>query len=411
MIAYLSKGEVKEFLDSEAKSTIGFSFEWEREEVVHLHPARPLHGYGSEGRCLFSRGVVEKESVEASVSFLVEAISEDGVKGFERRGGVWRELDVRFIPSREDLYSRSRGLLEVGVLEKKRVMIVGLGSFGSHIAVELAKAGVGQFSLWDFDRVELHNLARHIATTRDLGRLKTDVMADAVAGKNPYAAVEKFPFDINENLELMERELAKSDLVICATDNNQSRMKLSKALLRHGKVAIFGRAVTRAEGGDVFRYRPGGACYCCLIGNGWFDRGGEEITHVSDPRIPAYASDPSALVQVGLSADIEPICNMMVKLALVELSRGCASGLKELEDELVFDYYLWANRRERRYRNWVALPVAGNKPTILRWYGAMIPRDEACVVCAEGGVLLDEGDAVEPVAAADTADIDVNLDL
>lgn len=49
----------------------------------------------------------------------------------------------------------------MNVLEGKRVMIVGLGSFGSQIAIELAKAGVGSYSLWDFDRVELHNLARH----------------------------------------------------------------------------------------------------------------------------------------------------------------------------------------------------------------------------------------------------------
>lgn len=36
----------------------------------------------------------------------------------------------------------------MNVLEGKRVMIVGLGSFGSQIAIELAKAGVGElFSL------------------------------------------------------------------------------------------------------------------------------------------------------------------------------------------------------------------------------------------------------------------------
>ena len=47
--------------------------------------------------------------------------------------------------------------LELNILEGKRVMIVGLGSFGSQIAIELAKAGVGHFALMDFDRVELHN--------------------------------------------------------------------------------------------------------------------------------------------------------------------------------------------------------------------------------------------------------------
>ena len=411
MLVYLAKGEVEEFERSGSDSVDGYAFEWEDEDVVHLHINRPIHGFGRERKCRFSVGLKARESVMPEVSYFVHIANGSAPVAYCREGDGWKELDLSFIPSKDDLYSRNKGLLEIGVLEKKRVMVVGLGSFGSQISIELAKAGVGQFSLWDFDRVELHNLARHTCTTKDLGRLKTDAILDAVQGKNPYAIIDKFPLDINDNLDLMESEIEKSDLVICATDNNQSRMNLSKALLRHGKVCIFGRAVTRAEGGDVFRYKPGGACYCCLIGNGWFDRSAEEITNVNDPRIPAYAADPNAMVQVGLSADIEPICNLMVKLSLVELSRGSDSGLKELEDELVFDYYMWANRRERRYKNWVPMPTAGNKPTILRWYGAKIQRDEHCALCAEDNMILDEGDAIQHFDSGDTSDINVNLDF
>ena len=64
------------------------------------------------------------------------------------------------IPSREDLYSRSKGILEVDVLQDRRVAIVGLGSFGSHIAIN-DQGRVGEFDIFDFGRIELHNLARH----------------------------------------------------------------------------------------------------------------------------------------------------------------------------------------------------------------------------------------------------------
>ena len=144
---------------------------------------------------------------------------------FEVVNGELVERNVNYIPSKDDLYSRSKGILEVNVLESKRVMIVGLGSFGSQIAIELAKAGVGHFSLFDFDRVELHNLARHTCTIKDLGRLKTDAIYDAIVGKNPYAHVEKFPIDINDDLQLLHDEISKADIVICATDNNTSRFK------------------------------------------------------------------------------------------------------------------------------------------------------------------------------------------
>ena len=321
----------------------------------------------------------------------------------------WEKADVFLIPSEENLFSRSKGILEVGILKRKRVMIVGLGSFGSQIAIELAKAGVGSFALMDFDRVELHNLSRHTATVHDLGRLKTNVIEEAILGKNPYAKVDKYPVNINENLPLLYDEVGKADLIICATDNNSSRFNLSKALVEKRKPGIFGRAITRAEGGDVFRYRPGGPCYCCLVGEG--DLREEEITDVAsarrDGRIAAYVSpeDADAMVQVGLSSDIEPICNMMVKLSLVELSRGEESGISSLEDEFVYDYYMWANRRERHFANWKALPNAGGYPTILRWYGARIEKEADCPICSDSYCLDKDDDST--VEGLENIDIDL----
>lgn len=301
----------------------------------------------------------------------------------------------------DDLCSRSAGLIENGALMKRRVLIVGLGSFGSVVAVGLAKAAVGSFALMDFDRLERHNVVRHACFLKDVGRLKTEAVEEQILGKNPYAQVDTFAVDMNDHLDLLASEIDRADLVICATDNNKSRFNLSRTLVKHSKVCLFGRAVTRAEGGDVFRARPGGPCYCCLVGNGWYDAAAEEITDKASARangrIAAYVSDEDAdaLVQVGLASDIEPITNLMVKLALVELSRGTNAGISALEKELTFDYYMWANRRERRHRNWKAFPDAGNGPTILRWYGAAIRRNDGCALCSSGGLRLDEGADVE----------------
>ena len=395
-ILYADMEELKRFFNSSETQVVGKAYEWEGEDVVHLHTAPLAHAFGQEKSVVFHKGKAEHDTPN---TFVVEVSESEGVlKAFffyVDENGTRTPLKVEFIPSRDELYSRSKGILEIGTLAQKRVIVIGLGSFGSQIAIELAKAGVGAFSLFDFDRVELHNLARHTAITKDLGRLKTDVIEEAIKGKNPYAKVDKFAVNINENLDLLAEEVAKADIVICATDNNVSRFNLSTVLVQKQKPGIFGRAVTRAEGGDVFRYRPGGPCYCCLIGNQWFEQAQEEITNVESARrndqIAAYVSDEDAdaMVQVGLSADIEPICNMMVKLALVELSRGTQSGISCLEDELVYDYYMWANRRERRHKNWAAMPGAGGKPTIMRWYGAHVNKNETCSICSTHEVTLD----------------------
>lgn len=420
MIVYAEKEELLAFVAGVETERRGIACEWEGEGVVHVHLSHPEHAYGRVHDCIF---VKDDAAVDGSgwCRISVERIGEDvrAKASFDAADDCPGPVEVKFVPSRGELYSRNRGLLELDVLSAKRVMIVGLGSFGSQIAIELAKAGVGEFSLFDFDRVELHNLVRHTGTTADLGRLKTDVIAASITGKNPYARVERHPIDINDDLALMAAEIDKADLVICATDNNRSRFNLSRLLQEHQKVCLFGRAVTRAEGGDVFVSRPGGPCYCCLIGNDWFDAQAEEISSEAagrrSGRIAAYtsAADADAVVQVGLSADIEPICNLMVKLALVELSRGSDSGIASLEDELVYDYYMWANRRERRYANWAPMPNAKNRPTILRWYGARIAKDEHCAICGTQGVALDLGAEFEDAVGGvdDMSDVRVDLDV
>lgn len=415
-IVYLREDELREAAEmlTEKKHIPAFVEEVDKEGVYHIR----LRAQASNvTMCHELPGFCTKESELMSSSemrayrFCVLLTDASPEVWCQQQSGDrnWEKAAVFLIPSEENLFSRSKGILEVGILKRKRVMIVGLGSFGSQIAIELAKAGVGSFALLDFDRVELHNLSRHTATVHDLGRLKTNVIAEAILGKNPYAKVDKYPVNINENLPLLYDEVEKADLIICATDNNSSRFNLSKALVEKGKPGIFGRAITRAEGGDVFRYRPGGPCYCCLVGEG--DLREEEITDVAsarrDGRIAAYVSpeDADAMVQVGLSSDIEPICNMMVKLSLVELSRGEESGISSLEDEFVYDYYMWANRRERHFANWKALPNAGGYPTILRWYGARIEKEADCPICSNSYCLDKDDDST--VEGLENIDIDL----
>lgn len=296
------------------------------------------------------------------------------------------ECSVKFIPEKSELYSRSRGLLETDVLAKKKVGIVGLGSGGSPIAVELAKAGIGKFVLIDFDRIELSNLARHICGINDLGRFKTFAVRDYILQKNPYAEITTCEIDVNEHQEECIKALKDVDIILCASDNDKSRFFLNDIALKNKIPAIFGRAITRAIGGDVLRVRPHvGPCYNCLYSQNLRNTE-EEISQKERQAkkfLPDYTSEENliAVVQVGLASDISPITNFMVKLALLELSRGTNSGISSLEEDLVADFYIWANRREYVYDGWSKLEYNFNKPSILRWYGAKINKDPDCLAC------------------------------
>ena len=90
------------------------------------------------------------------------------------------------------------------------------------IVVVFSIAFVGHFLVLDFDRIELHNIARHICGVNELGRLKVNAVKDAILLKNPYAQVETYDIDMNKQLDIHEKCVAESDLTIVATDEYAS---------------------------------------------------------------------------------------------------------------------------------------------------------------------------------------------
>ena len=119
------------------------------------------------------------------------------------------------------LFSRNTGLLESSVMTNKTALIVGCGSVGSLIALELARAGVGNFILIDSDTLEIHNICRHQLGFRDLGRYKVDAVADAIHNINPDASVQTFR-GILQELSTDMLDGLKEGIVIGTGDNRES---------------------------------------------------------------------------------------------------------------------------------------------------------------------------------------------
>ena len=66
-----------------------------------------------------------------------------------------------------------------------RIHIVGCGSVGSTIAENLARCGVTKMTLWDFDKVEAHNIVNQMFRQQDVGKLKVDALKDILMDINP----------------------------------------------------------------------------------------------------------------------------------------------------------------------------------------------------------------------------------
>ena len=71
---------------------------------------------------------------------------------------------------------------------KDKINIIGCGSVGSAVAEQLARSGLTNVNLYDFDVVEEHNLANQLFTTKDLYKPKAEAILNRWVEINPEAA-------------------------------------------------------------------------------------------------------------------------------------------------------------------------------------------------------------------------------
>lgn len=71
------------------------------------------------------------------------------------------------------------------LLKGKRIHIIGCGSVGSTIAENLARFGITDMTLYDFDKVESRNVVNQMFTEGDVGRLKVEALQDILLRINP----------------------------------------------------------------------------------------------------------------------------------------------------------------------------------------------------------------------------------
>jgi molybdopterin/thiamine biosynthesis adenylyltransferase len=305
---------------------------------------------------------------------------------------VWagKEVDesteVVFADVEPQLELRRFGILETSILKDKTVLCIGLGTGGAHVAIELAKCGVGKFSLVDRDRLSVGNVVRHPGGICQVGRSKVNVVRDLILEKNPNATVEVKPLQLSyETADAIGALVQEADLVVCGTDNRQSKLLVNSLCVQADVPAIYGGAFRRAYGGQILRVRPKQSpCHQCFVAAMPEEASDVEISSEADASDIAYSDRPMA-VEPGLSIDVLPIATMLAKLALLELVADQPSLLNSLKRDFDAPWYLWINRPEpgTQYANWPPLSESSDEMTINRWYGIYFDRDEACPVCGD----------------------------
>ena len=86
-------------------------------------------------------------------------------------------------------------------LESKRVLLLGCGSVGGHVAFALARAGIGALTLVDHDIFTAENTYRHVLGKPYWGTRKALAMKQALTAQLPFVSVRAIPTTIEAALE------------------------------------------------------------------------------------------------------------------------------------------------------------------------------------------------------------------
>lgn len=140
------------------------------------------------------------------------------------------EIEDRYrLHRRFDRIGRLVGDEGMARLLQARVMVIGLGGVGSQCAEALARSGIGNLWLVDFDKVCITNSNRQLqAMQGTIGKFKADVLAERLQRINPQAQVEAVRLFYNERTS--ERLLdMPADYVVDCIDNITAKCHLLDA--------------------------------------------------------------------------------------------------------------------------------------------------------------------------------------
>ena len=148
-------------------------------------------------------------------------------------------------------YSRQIVLKNVGTFGQKKiinskVLIVGAGGLGCPVADLLARSGVGEIGIMDYDKVSLSNIHRQtLYTAKDVNKFKVDVVKKRLNLINKYIKINTYNRKASE--KNLNNIINKYDIIVDGSDNFKTKFLLNKYALKLKKVLIVG-AISKFDG-------------------------------------------------------------------------------------------------------------------------------------------------------------------
>ncbi|MBJ7608114.1 MAG: ThiF family adenylyltransferase [Candidatus Dormibacteraeota bacterium] len=163
---------------------------------------------------------------------------------------------------------RVRRIPELIALADASAVIVGAGSVGSPVALELTRAGMGTLHIYDNDFYDVNNSVRHTLSVSEAGTAKATAVAQQCASMNPFVDVvahtETVGNQSDEEAALLVDRISHAAAVIDTTGMPSVSRLLQRAANAAGVPLITAGLTAGGFGAEVLISRPGGPCRDCF---------------------------------------------------------------------------------------------------------------------------------------------------
>ena len=182
------------------------------------------------------------------------------------------------------------------VLEKAKIGVAGLGGLGSNVLCHLVRAGIRRFVAADFDVVSESNLNRQFFFADQVGRKKTDALAENLRRIVPDAELDFR--DLRLTAENTPEVFAGCDVVVEAFDKADAKTMLIGALAESGIPVVAASGLAGFGKSNDIRVRKAGKALYLV---------GDLVSGISPELAPASP-------RVGIAAAME--ANTVIALLL-----------------------------------------------------------------------------------------------
>ena len=220
-------------------------------------------------------------------------------------------------------YLRQLSIFDPADFENRSVSVVGAGATGSYVALLLAQIGITNMTVWDFDKIEDHNLPNQMFFLEHVGLQKVDALKDII--------IKKCGFEIKtRNEKVVDQKDVRAKYVFLLTDTMSSRKEIFENILK-GSMNTDLVIETRmdSDNGRVYAFNP------------------NSPAQVKDWESTLYTDEEASESLCGASVSIAPTVSLIASYAVWKLiqhfdveygpNRTKEKGKEEdIENEIVF---------------------------------------------------------------------------